>query len=77
MLKTLAMAGAATILLHAGSVHAQDALRGYTCAQVRKAVVKYGGPESAEAVARSHGGTDREIAAAKRCWNRPKHFRRS
>ena len=56
---------------------AQGALRGYTCAQVREAVVKYGGPENAEALARGQGGTDQEIAAAKRCLIQPVHFRRS
>ena len=78
MLKILGVASSAIVLLHSGSVRAQNPLRGYTCAQVREAVVKYGGPANAESLARSHGGTDdREIAAAKRCWNRPKHFRGS
>ena len=57
--------------------HAQGALRGYTCAQIREAVVKFGGVENAEALARGHGGTDREIAAAKRCLLQPVYYRRS
>jgi hypothetical protein len=65
------------LLAKVSAVHAADDLRGYTCAQVRQAVVNYGGPEKAEAMARSQGGTDREIAAARRCLIRPKHFRRS
>jgi len=65
------------VLLQFGPAHAQSALRGYTCAQVREAVVRYGGPENAEALARGQGGTDQEIAAAKRCLIQPVHFRRS
>ena len=48
-------------------------IRGYTCMQVREAVIKYGGPENAESLARSYGGTEREIAAARRCLVRPKY----
>lgn len=65
------------VILHSGPAHAQSALRGYTCAQVRDAVVKFGGIENAEVLARGQGGTDREIAAAKRCLIRPVYFRRS
>ncbi len=65
------------IILQFESAHADSALRGYSCAQVREAVVRFGGVENAEVLARGQGGTDREIAAAKRCLIRPVHFRRS
>ncbi len=67
----------AVALFLSGPVWAQTTMRGYTCAQVREAVVKYGGAENAEALARAQGGTEREILAARRCLTRPKYFRRS
>jgi len=76
MLKSLGALFCVT-LLHVGAAHAGSAMRGYTCAQVRKAVVRYGGPDNAEALARSQGGTEAELAAARKCLNRPKHYRRS
>ena len=33
------------IFVQSNVVHAQSDLRGYTCAQVREAVAKYGGPK--------------------------------
>ena len=72
--KTLA---AATLLFVAGSANAQSPLRGYSCAQVRDAVVRYGGIQNAEALARSQGGSERELSSAKRCLTKPKHYRRS
>jgi len=65
------------ILLQFQPAHAQGALRGYSCAQIREAVVRFGGIENAEVLARGQGGTDREIAAAKRCLVRPVYFRPS
>jgi len=50
MLKSLGALFCVT-LLHVGAAHAGSAMRGYTCAQVRKAVVRYGGPDNAEALA--------------------------
>ena len=74
MLRTLAVSLCAIMALTQG-VHARNDMRGYTCRQVRQAVVQYGGPENAEALARAQGGTEREIAAARRCLVRPRHFR--
>ena len=76
MQKMIGLTLGAMMFWPVGCAHAQDGLRGYTCAQVREAVIRYGGPENAESLARSNGGTDREIAAARHCL-RPKHFGRS
>lgn len=65
------------IILQSQPAQAQGAVRGYTCAQIREAVVRFGGVENAEALARGQGRTDGEIAAAKRCLVRPVYFRRS
>jgi len=53
--------GLQVVLFLSGAASAQSTMRGYTCAQVREAVVKYGGAQNAEALARAEGGTDREI----------------
>lgn len=65
------------VLFLSGSALGQGGLRGYSCPEVRQAVVRYGGVENAVALARAQGGSDREISAARRCLSRPKHFRRS
>lgn len=70
----LAIFAAAT---QTSDAYAQSATRGYTCAQIREAVVKYGGAKNAEALARAQGGSDREISTARKCLSRPRHFRRS
>jgi hypothetical protein len=58
-----------------GSLKAQDLLRGHTCAQVRDAVVKFGGPENAAVMARANGGTEAEIGAARKCLVQQKQVR--